>query len=618
MHYNDRGGFIGQGLQSHMIDRSAMKIGRIRKHLSGFRLKVILGFLLFNLILSAILSVSAYRVLYRNMFSEIQGRTKNIAELGTYFIDREALRRLIGRMSPALSEIEISAVEQSRDFRLISDQLNVIRNLEGRLIRYVYIIRPSESGKGSHYVNDADTLSDEKNVTEQKKGGKDINRFNGDFDASLYPVFLEAVKEKRCLVEKEFFYDTVFKVYSISAYAPILDEKSNRVLAVLGVDVIDRNVKNALGESRRLSLIISALAVILSTGISVVLGNIFAKGILSLDRVVKRYSEKDFSARASVKSRDEIGRLGFSLNFMAETIQNYASRLETLLAAYARFVPKNFLHFLNKESITDVRLGDQTQQEMSILFSDIRSFTALSETMTPEENFNFINSYLKHVGPVIRLRNGFIDKYIGDAIMALFPGEPDDAVMAAIDMLEALVEYNSHRSSAGYEPIRVGVGIHTGLLMLGTVGEEERMDGTVISDAVNLCSRIEDLTKRYRVSIIISEETLKRLKHQERYRVRFLDKVQVKGKSRSVSIYEVYDADPPDSLKRKDMSRHALEEGMKLYFEKRFQDALDVLVPLQQKYPEEMLLELYISRCERHLREGTPEGWDGTEKIEMK
>lgn len=595
-----------------------MDIRKIRNHLRGFRFKVILGFLIFNIVLTSVLSVSAYRVLYRNMFSEIQGRTKTIAALGAYFIDKAALKRLIVRMSPELSQEEISAIEQSHDFRLLSDQLNTVRNLESHLIRYVYIIRPSTTGKGSHYVSDADTLSDLRNIDEFKNAGKPINRFNDDFDGSLYPVFLEAVNEMKCLVEKEFFYDSVFKVYSISAYAPILDEKSHTLLAVFGVDVIDENVKNALGESRKLSLIMGAFAFILSIVISVVLGNIFAKGILSLDRVVMRYSERDFSARASTKSKDEIGRLGFSLNYMAETIQQYASRLEMLLAAYSRFVPKNFLHFLNKKSITDVQLGDQTQQEMSILFSDIRSFTALSESMTPKENFNFINSYLKRVGPIIRLRNGFIDKYIGDAIMALFPGDPDDAVMAAIDMLEAVGKYNFQRTSVGYMPIKIGVGIHTGLLMLGTVGEEERMDGTVISDAVNLCSRIEDLTKLYKASIIISEETLNRLKHQGTYKIRFLDKVRVKGKSRAVFVYEVYDADLPDVLKKKDMSKQALEEGIKLYFERRFQDALDVLVPLQKNYPEETLLEIYMTRCRRHLREGTPEGWDGTETLEIK
>ena len=109
-------------------------------------------------------------------------------------------------------------------------------------------------------------------------------------------------------------------------------------------------------------------------------------------------------------------------------------RLAKINAAYGRFVPHDFLRFLGHESIVDVRLGDQIQKEMTVLFSDIHSFTTISETMTPQENFSFINSYLSRVSPVIRAHQGFIDKYIGDAIMALFPESADDAIMAAVEM----------------------------------------------------------------------------------------------------------------------------------------------------------------------------------------
>jgi CheY-like chemotaxis protein len=138
--------------------------------------------------------------------------------------------------------------------------------------------------------------------------------------------------------------------------------------------------------------------------------------------------------------------------------------------AYARFVPHQFLQFLSKESILDVQLGDQVQKEMSILFSDIRSFTTLSESMTPEDNFKFINTYLSRMEPVIIQHNGFIDKYIGDAVMALFGGGADEAVKAGIDMLYQLEEYNEHRKKKGHKPISIGIGINTGSLMLGSVG----------------------------------------------------------------------------------------------------------------------------------------------------
>lgn len=206
--------------------------------------------------------------------------------------------------------------------------------------------------------------------------------------------------------------------------------------------------------------------------------------------------------------------------------------------ATSRFVPHELMRLLKKESIVDVKLGDQVQKTMTVLFSDIRSFTSLSETMTPLENFRFINAYLSQMGPIIREHGGFIDKYMGDAIMALFEGDPADAVRAGMAMLAQLEIYNQGRREAGYAPIEIGIGINTGDLMLGTVGEHRRMEGTVISDTVNLAARLESLTKEYAIPLIISEYTLSELKGD--YATRFIDRLAVKGKSQAVSIYEVF------------------------------------------------------------------------------
>ena len=205
-------------------------------------------------------------------------------------------------------------------------------------------------------------------------------------------------------------------------------------------------------------------------------------------------------------------------------------RLAKINAAYGRFVPHDFLRFLGHESIVDVQLGDQIQKEMTVLFSDIRSFTTISEAMTPQENFNFINSYLSRVSPVIRAHQGFIDKYIGDAIMALFPESADDAVRAAVEMQKQVIIYNQHRQRSNYSPITIGIGLHAGTLMLGTIGEEERMESTVIADAVNLASRLEGLTKVYGSGILVTESILERLGDREKYLCRFVDRVIVKGK----------------------------------------------------------------------------------------
>lgn len=267
-----------------------------------------------------------------------------------------------------------------------------------------------------------------------------------------------------------------------------------------------------------------------------------------------------------------------------------------LTESYARFVPKDFLANLGKDSILDVRLGDQIQKEMAVLFSDIRSFTTLSEQMTPAENFNFINSYLSRMSPIIQRHNGFIDKFIGDAIMALFQRNVIDAVSAGVEMQRYLKEYNEHRHRQGYIPIQIGVGIHSGSLMLGTIGAEERLEGTVISDTVNLASRIESLTKVYGSRIAVSESTIEEVKKDGKFHFRFLDRVKVKGKQRPVSVYEVFDGDEPQHQDLKLKTKESYEKGVKAFYSNSFEEAKQQFENVISIFPDDKATQLYLKR----------------------
>ena len=273
----------------------------------------------------------------------------------------------------------------------------------------------------------------------------------------------------------------------------------------------------------------------------------------------------------------------------------------TLTDAYGRFVPREFLQLLNKNSIVDVSLGDNVQQEMSILFADIRNFTNLSERMTPEDNFRFINAYLSRMEPAIIGNNGFIDKYIGDAIMALFSGGADDAVKAGIAMLQRLADYNQTRGRPGRPELKIGIGINTGSLMLGTVGGEKRMDGTVISDAVNLSSRLEGLTKIYGVPLLISDRTFLRLQDPLDYAIRIIDKVKVKGKSERVSVFEVFDADPPSIRSIKWSTKTVFEEALTNYYLQNFQDAVQLFEDYLRQNPIDRVAQIYFEQAVKRL-----------------
>ena len=266
-------------------------------------------------------------------------------------------------------------------------------------------------------------------------------------------------------------------------------------------------------------------------------------------------------AIANTDRRDEIGQLAKSFASMRDAVRRTIVDLRDTNVSIERFVPQAFLSIVGKPSIVDVMLGDNKRQDMTILFSDIRNFTTISEAMTPDENFAFINAYLERMGPVIRNHNGFIDKYIGDAIMALFTNA-DDAVRAALAMFDALAAFNADRRSSGLEPIAIGVGLNTGSLMLGTIGEKHRMDGTVISDAVNLASRIESLTKEYRVGLLISQFTYEQLADPRAYDIRPIDVVVVKGKTQPVTIFEVFSNNPPAERAAKTLTRDLLLSGV--------------------------------------------------------
>ena len=273
-------------------------------------------------------------------------------------------------------------------------------------------------------------------------------------------------------------------------------------------------------------------------------------------------------------------------------------RLDTITKAYSRFVPHQFLNLLGIEDIRKVELGQQVERKMTVLFADIRSFTALSESMSPQENFNFLNSYLIQMEPVIAAHGGFIDKYIGDAIMALFPDSPDQALHCSQAMLQRLEEYNDGRQRAGYRPIRIGIGINTGIVILGTIGGAARMDGTVIGDAVNLAARMERMTKEYRASVLISEYTLYCLDRPELWSIRFLDRTRVRGKQGTQSVFEVFNCEPPPLREAKLMHQKHFDQALAYYHFDDILGAREQLLTYIAMVPDDTAAHVYLERCE--------------------
>jgi len=307
--------------------------------------------------------------------------------------------------------------------------------------------------------------------------------------------------------------------------------------------------------------------------------------------------------------KDEvISRLKFFKQKVDERTEELATankRLLRLSKANSRFVPEEFLQNLGRKSIEDVQLGDQVEREMTVVFSDIREFTKISELLSPQENFDFLNEYLSGIVPIIQRNGGFIDKFIGDSVMALFPDNPDAAIQTVFEFEDFISAYNQRLQKNIALPIQIGTGIHTGKLILGTIGHDHRLETTVISDAVNTASRVEGLTKYYDAKVIGTEHTLSKLKNKKSFHYRFLDTVKVKGKTKTLSVYQFIC--PGEKTKLSYLKTY--NKGIKFIENKKIREAAVIFSDLHSKYPEDRAVEIFFERCENYLDKKTS-SWD--------
>jgi len=295
-----------------------------------------------------------------------------------------------------------------------------------------------------------------------------------------------------------------------------------------------------------------------------------------LGAVTRRYYLASKSANAAL---DALAR------DLEARVADRTAALASTNAAIQRFVPREFLHALGHDDVTTTKLGDATARSITVLFADIRNFTSSSEGMSPEETFAFLNGCLSKLGPHVRAQSGFVDKYIGDAIMALFPRDPSDAVRAAIAMQEELRRTNEE--AGGRVPLAIGVGVHVGRVMMGTIGEAERFEAMVISDAVNLTARLESLTKQLGCAVLISEEVHATLGADLRAHTRRLGTFLVKGKAQAVTLHEVFASDAAALREAKVRTRARFEEMLENHAQGRNEAALAIAGELRDQAPDD-------------------------------
>lgn len=286
--------------------------------------------------------------------------------------------------------------------------------------------------------------------------------------------------------------------------------------------------------------------------------------------------------------------------------------------ATEKFVPYQFLKSLGHEVITDVKLGDQAEKVVTVLFTDIRDYTSLSEKMTPEETFGFICLFNARMGPIVRKHQGFINQYLGDSIMAIFPVNAAHALEAAIEIQREIQAFNKLQQQKNKPRIQIGVGLHTGSLIMGITGDQDRMDACTISDTVNTASRVESLTKHYKASILLSEESLKQIEHPEVFHLRNLGLVQLKGKLSSINVYECFNSNTDEELQQKVETLSIFNEGVACYLNQSFENANHAFKKVLQINENDPTARFFYLHTKQIVDSGVDEKKSGVVEMEEK
>jgi class 3 adenylate cyclase len=512
------------------------------------RRKITIAFFLVSSLVSVLLALFLYRFIEHQLESELRSKLLDMAHIGAAEIEVQAYTRLHDQLGHA-DDAKIAAVEGSEDYRAISAQLRLLRGTEPELMQYAYLLAPSDDPANPTFVVDADVLDFNARLArgEQLPEGESVSHFNLPYDVTGFPLLAKALAECTPQQEKDFVYDEKFKVNSVSAYVPLTDREGKplrdakgRCAGVLGLDITDRRMRAALGNAGGLAIKISLAMIVLALIVSIALSTLLTRSILALTSTVKRFADKDFTARTPILSKDEVGQLGQNFNEMAATIQEHNENLEELVNKRTKELSEEkqtserlLLNVLPGPIADRLKSGEELIVDrfdaVSVLFADIVGFTALSSRIPPEQLVTLLNELFSTFDKLAEKHGLEKIKTIGDAYMVV-AGIPQPVANhahaiahMALDMLLAVDDFAKRHAS----DLTIRIGIHTGPVVAGVIGQKKFIYD-LWGDTVNTASRMESHGVPGRVHVTAATFAALR----DTFELEPREPIEIKGKGR--------------------------------------------------------------------------------------
>jgi class 3 adenylate cyclase len=488
---------------------------------------VTIAFFVVSALVSVLLALFLYRFIEKQLAEELRNRLMDMAQIGAAEVETEPYERLRDLLAD-LDGAHVATVERSADYREISDHLRMLRRAEPSLVRYTYLLAPGADPDHPRFVVDADVLELDDLVAAGKPlpDGESISHFAQPYDVSEIPLLKKALATCSPQLEPDFVRDETFNVSSVSAYVPLTDDdgqilraKDGSCLGVLGVDITDKKMRVALDRAGLLALKIALGVIGLALLVSVILGTLLTRPVIALSSTVKRFAEKDFTARTPVLSRDEVGQLGENFNAMAATIQEHNENLEELVRKRTKELQEEkatserlLLNVLPAPIADRLKGGAEVIVDrfdaVTVLFADIVGFTKLSSTTSPEKLVTMLDELFSVFDRLAEQHGLEKIKTIGDAYMVVagIPHPLADHAQAiahmALDMLAAIEAYTKKHQT----DLAIRIGAHTGPVVAGVIGKKKFIYD-LWGDTVNTASRMEShgIAGRVHVSTATAE-----------------------------------------------------------------------------------------------------------------
>lgn len=425
-------------------------------------------------------------------------------------------------------KLQLSHNNNSPEYLQIQQQLRQIRDVNRRsdiYVKFIYLLNPLQDSQNSQY---------EYLVDAEETGSKDYSPIGQIAEEATTIKLKEHLSE---IYSPEEFITDAWGTW-LTAYAPVYSS-DGKYLATVGVNLYANHVIARMHKLIDYGLI----SFLLTLAVTILFGWFLSKqqalALETLHDGVKKIGDGDLTTRIQINTKDEFSYLAGEINQMAIGLQ----QREKMQQNFARYVSKHVMDSIIKSG-DDVTLSGE-KRKITLLFSDIRQFTHISEQYTPEQVVRYLNEYFSAMVEIIFRNNGVLDKFIGDGMMVEFgvPLEDEEqelnAVRTAIEMVQGVEELTRKWRSEGKNvpEIKIGVGIHTGLAVIGNIGSEKRSEYTAIGDTVNSASRIEQLTKELHTPILFSEKTAMAVKGK--MKIKFMGEQEIRGKADKIKLYTV-------------------------------------------------------------------------------